>query len=414
MKLELLSEEEFSAFALKHHYDNYLQCVEFKHMKEAEGWKVYLFGGKEKEELKAAALICTIPEYKDYTLCSCPKGFLMDYHDEKAVCEFTKLVCAFLKKEKGMYLRVDPDLQYQEHDINGDIVEGGFNNQDCVDHLLRAGFKHEGFYKGIPANCHVRYTFVTSLKGEDENSLFKKMSKLTQRSIKNTEKFHVRVTRLKTKAELGKYMNIIKQTADRRHFEVYELSHYEKLLEFYGDKVWFLTADFHVKEYIDDISMQLEKEHKKLAAYGDELSEKQLKKKKLCEDAIQVLNKNLNDAQSIYEEKGEVVPLSAASFFIEQDQIIYFHGGSDNQYMKYCGQYAIQWHMIKEGLRRNHPEYNFNGLSGYFEKDAEDYGVYTFKKGFGGHIDEYVGYFNICINPIAQKMYGLSRRLKRK
>lgn len=412
MELKQLEEKEFTAFATSHHYENYLQCVEFAHMKQAEGWKTYLLGGVVAGEIVAASLITATPVFAGYSCCLAPKGFLMDYHNKEQVKQFSQLVCDFLKKEKGLYLRIDPELLYQEHDQNGNVVEGGFCNQDCVDYLCEAGFRHEGFFKGISANSHVRYTFVTPLENEDEKSLLKKMSKLTQRSIKNTDKYHIRVERITSKEDLDVYVNLISETAKRRHFEVFDKEFYEKQWDFYGDKIWFLCASFYVREYMDTLRIQLAVEEHKLSAYMEDLTEKQLKKKKQHEDTIAVLKKNIADAMVVIEKAGDVVPLSAASFVLMQDEIIYFNGGSDERYMKYCGQYALQWHMIKEGLARGHKQYNFNGLSGIFDESADDYGVFTFKRGFGGHIEEYVGYFNVSLHPLIQKVYGLCRRLK--
>ena len=88
------------------------------------------------------------------------------------------------------------------------------------------------------------------------------------------------------------------------------------------------------------------------------------------------------------------------------NEIIYFNVGSYDAYMQYCGQFAIQWYMIRYGLKHHIDRFNFNGISGIFHEDAPDYGVYTFKKGFGGHVEEYVGYFHM---PLRKGRYQVSR-----
>lgn len=414
MELLELKENEFTTFVLDHHYDNYLQRVEFAKLKEKEGWKSYLLGGTVNNELVAATLIITYPSFLGYTLCLAPNGFLLDYHNAEHVKDFTHLVRDFLKKEKGLYLRIDPKVLYQQHDQNGDIVEGGFNNQICVDNICHAGFKHEGFIKGLDPSFHPRFSFVTPLENETKESLLKKMSKLTQRSIKNTEKYLVRVEKIEDKKGLDEYCNIIYKTADRRHFSPLDKTYYHDQWDFYDrDTLYFLKARFYVKEYLDSLNDQLICEEKKLKTYTlDNLTEKQLKKKNQQEEIVANLKKNILDAAAILEESGEVVTLSVASFFILQDEILYFNGGSEKKYMKYCGQYALQWYMIQKGLEKGLKRHNFYGLSGIFDESAEDYGVFTFKRGFGGFIEENIGYFSIAIHPSLFKIYTLCRKLK--
>ena len=69
------------------------------------------------------------------------------------------------------------------------------------------------------------------------------------------------------------------------------------------------------------------------------------------------------------------------------------------------------WHMLQYALKHGIRKYNFYGLSGDFDKNAQDYGVYEFKKGFHGVVEELVGDF---ILPIQKGPYALYKKLKNK
>ena len=58
-------------------------------------------------------------------------------------------------------------------------------------------------------------------------------------------------------------------------------------------------------------------------------------------------------------------------------------------------QYALE-----EGIKR----YDFYGISGKFDEQAADYGVFQFKQGFGGVVEEYVGVFDF---PIKKSLYSM-------
>ena len=82
------------------------------------------------------------------------------------------------------------------------------------------------------------------------------------------------------------------------------------------------------------------------------------------------------------EEKGNVIPLSAAMFMLYGDEIAYLFSGSYEEYMKFCGQYRLQWQIIKYAADNGYKRYNFYGIQDVFNPNGKDRGVYEFKKGF--------------------------------
>lgn len=63
--------------------------------------------------------------------------------------------------------------------------------------------------------------------------------------------------------------------------------------------------------------------------------------------------------------------------------------------------------MIKFAKAHNIPRYNFYGITGDFSKNAENYGVQQFKKGFNAHVEEYIGDFEKAIHPFFYKVYQI-------
>ena len=86
-------------------------------------------------------------------------------------------------------------------------------------------------------------------------------------------------------------------------------------------------------------------------------------------------------------------------FMIYGNDILYYHSGGYKEYMSFFGQYLIQWTMIKEAIKLGKKCYNFYGIKGVFDKNDPDYGVYLFKRGFNGHVIEYIGDFYLPISP---------------
>ena len=68
---------------------------------------------------------------------------------------------------------------------------------------------------------------------------------------------------------------------------------------------------------------------------------------------------------------------------------------------------------IKDAYKNGYKACNFYGISGNFKKENNPlYGVYEFKRGFGGNVIEYIGEFTLPIT-LFDKFYNILRAIKR-
>jgi lipid II:glycine glycyltransferase (peptidoglycan interpeptide bridge formation enzyme) len=118
-------------------------------------------------------------------------------------------------------------------------------------------------------------------------------------------------------------------------------------------------------------------------------------------------------ASSVSEEGDSVstkrTVLSAAMFMTYGDEVIYLFSGSDEKYMRdYNAQYLIQYHLLKFPAANHYKIYNFYGINGLPDENSKDYGIYEFKKGFGGHVVELIGSFELSLS----KTYTLAKKIR--
>ena len=85
-------------------------------------------------------------------------------------------------------------------------------------------------------------------------------------------------------------------------------------------------------------------------------------------------------------------------FITYGEEVIYAFSGNIDKYMYFNAQYLIQWEMIKYAIKNKFKKYNFYGISGIFDRSDSNYGVYEFKKGFNGVVEEYIGEFVLPIS----------------
>ena len=100
------------------------------------------------------------------------------------------------------------------------------------------------------------------------------------------------------------------------------------------------------------------------------------------------------------------------------NKVWYLYGASSNEHRNVMPNYQLQWEMIRWALETNSDVYDFRGVSGDLSPDNPLYGLYLFKKGFGGDLVEFCGEFEMIYNKtadfIVNKALGTARTLRRK
>jgi len=79
------------------------------------------------------------------------------------------------------------------------------------------------------------------------------------------------------------------------------------------------------------------------------------------------------------------------------DKVWYLYGASSNAHRNLMPNYLLQWRMIQWAVETGCRVYDFRGVSGDLSEDNPLYGLYRFKKGFGGEFTEFVGEMDLVL-----------------
>ena len=108
------------------------------------------------------------------------------------------------------------------------------------------------------------------------------------------------------------------------------------------------------------------------------------------------------------------------NFLIYGNEVLSLHGGTLDDVMQFQSAYTIHFAGLKYAVENGYKRYNFYGITGDFRKENPLYGLYLFKKSFGGHVVELIGEFDYVISPfwfhtynIAFKLYHTLKNLKK-
>lgn len=430
MKLIKLSKEEFKEFADKHEQITFHQTEEWANLKKENGWEAHYVGLKDDKKMVAGALILskTLPIIKKKMFYS-PRGFLLDYKNKELLKTFTEEIKKYAKKEKAIFIKIDPYVEYQERDNNGEIVKDGYENKEVVDNLKELGYKFFGFNL-MQDTLQPRWMHVIEINGRDEEEVQKDMESKTRQILRKNEKSSIKTHEI-TKEELPLFKSIMEHTGERRDFIDRPLSYYEAMWDNLHESgiLKILIADIDFKEYYENTEKEKEEIEKNLKdriyKHDNQIlkmnEKKYLSTNKQDEESIERLTKQLDKIKEYQSKYGDKKTLGTILFLIYGNEVLSLFGGTDDNLMQFQSAYTVHYAGIKYAIDNHYKRYNFYGITGDFNKDNPLYGLYLFKKSFGGHVVELVGEYDLVVSSfwyytykIAFKLYHTLKHIKNK
>lgn len=424
MKLIKLNKKDFKSFADKHPQITFHQTEEWANLKKVNNWQAHYIGlENDNDEIVAGAMILskTLPIIKKKMFYS-PRGFLIDYNDKKILETFTNELKKYIKKEQGIFVKIDPFVEYQEHDNDGNIVKDGYNNKSAVENLKNLGYKFFGFNL-MQDTLQPRWMHVIETKNRTLDDVMKDMESKTRQILRKNERCGI-TTREITRDELPIFKDIMKHTSDRREFVDRPLSYYEAMWDNLHDsgilKILIAEIDFNIyeKNTIEE-KEEAEKSLKERIYKKDKGILKMNEKKfnssnKQDEETIKRLEKQLEKIKELKEEYGDKEILGGILFLIYGNEVLSLHGGSHAKLMQFQSAYTIHFEGVKMAVEGNYNRYNFYGITGDFRKENPLYGLYLFKKSFGGHVVELIGEYDLIISKFWYNTYNIAFNLYHK
>lgn len=418
MELIELNENQFKSFANSSPQISFHQTVEWGHLKETNGWKMNLIGLVDsKQMVKAAALILSkkIPIIRKKMYYS-PRGFLIDYNDYNLLEEFTSKFKKYIKKNNGIFVKIDPYVTYQERDLFGNIVPNGKNNKSAYDNLIKLGYKHFGFNL-MQDTLQPRWIFVTDVKDKTIDDLMKDMDPKTRQILRKNEREKIKCREIGYD-ELHIFKDIMQHTGDRRNFIDRPLKYYQDMYNCLGKNniLKILIAELNTEELISEIDNEIHELDKDYSdrqiKYDKDPSkmnkEKYENKQKEIKNNIDRLQVKKAKIQKLEGENGKTIVLGGILFLIYGNEVLSLLGGSYSKFMEFQSAYTVHFEGMKYACLNGFDRYNFYGITGDFSEDNPLFGLYSFKRDFGGRVVELIGEFDLITNKFYYNVYKIT------
>lgn len=393
-----LKREEYSNF-FKKSKACFMQSYEWgifcKHSKNQEPHYV---GIKDGDKIICEALLLEKKGPLGLSYFYSPRGFIIDFNNKELLTEFVTNLKTFIKKNRGIYLKVDPDIEYQQVDVDGNAIENGYNNFEIFNNIKKLGFKHTGFIKNFENN-QPRYTFIIDLnKSEDE--LLNNIHKSIRKKIKKTYEYNM-IFRESNDSET--FVNLLFKTCEKDNFSPYKREYYKMALDYMNDKYKLFELVINPKELYISTKLKLDEITKKIETATKGLNN--------LEEAKSRLIKELNELE-IFKEKEELV-ICSQMCALTSDTVWTLYIGNDEIGKNLYAVNRMYWEIIKYSKETGHNKLDLFGTTGDSKNPPANLGtLHKFKHNFGGNLIEYIGEFDFVnkkvlyiILPIFLKVY---------
>ena len=252
------------------------------------------------------------------------------------------------------------------------------------------------------------FLFRTPLdKSYDE--IFKGFGTTVKRRAKKKDALAVEVREL-DKSEIHIFKELMEKTADRKGFVDRSFAYYEKMYNAMHDGGFMrlFVAEINFLKCKENLLETIKDKQEENALLEGKDTKKALNTIATNNSVIDSSNKLLATVNKALDERGEIVPLSAICLMTCGIEAIQLLAGNDKDYLQeFSTSVIIIAEMIRKMKEEGYQYYNFYGISGNFDPKSEHYGLYSYKREYGGEVVELIGQFEYTVNKPIKMLYDI-------
>lgn len=414
MICQKISFEQLDGFVHAHPMANHIKTTAYGRVEKKWNESVLSLGFFQEDQLVATAMVM-VHRNLFGTHWYIPGGVCVDMLD----LPLAQSVYLTLKKEaqkaKVIYVRVDPDVQHRKHLQDGRIDPSGFNHHFVTESMQAWGFTHLGYNYGYSGNVQSRYTLILDIDRCMEDIM--STMHASNRSFHRKNQRRGVYTVLEGKDKLHLLHRFAKELALKQHFMPKSITFFEQLLDHYQGYAHYFVSYVNLDTAIANIQSEIEETKQLLDSLDPEVK----RSKGAIKEASRTLE-SLTQELEVYREyrasHQEIVPIGAAIFTRcnQTSYDLYLYTTKTIPSLRP----AIDLHLFAIELMKSHgcTHYDFVGISGSTDPSDPFYGLYDFKRRFGGEFIEYLGEFDLILKKkrrdLSIKAHKLRRRMERK
>ena len=406
MEVRELTEEQFEEFLKNYKNSSMYQSVEYALTMNSQDYKTMYYGLEVEGEIKAATLIL-IEKVHGFKYSLAPRGYLIDYEDNKLLTDFTNLLRKKLSKKHIIAIKINPLITKSKYNPKVKDIKEESNYNDIFNNLKELKYYHLG-YNNYFEGLKPRFESIINLN-KPINELFKAVAKNFKTKIKKANFEGIKIYK-GSKDDLEYIYNQAKEKYNR------DLVYYQDAYHYFekNNKIDLYYAKIDTKVYLQSVQIMYQKQVEKCNKANSEVfknrenqNNKAINKKLYEENILNSLKNELVYATNLLREKPEGIVLASALIVKHQKTAHLFMDGYDPNYKKFNAKHLLIWKLIEKYSLEKFRRFNMGGISSFYlkSKDNKFAGLNEFRLGFGATGYEYAGDFELITNKFYYFLY---------
>lgn len=407
---------EYEDFVLNSNKSHFMQSHYFGEIMKYKNFTPYYVGLKENDKLVATALLLKKKLLGNYCYFYCPRGYIIDYSNYKLLNTFTNYIKKFAKKNKALFVKIDPDVKLHDLDQDGNVL--GNSHEKLVDYLKMLGYKHKGFNTEF-VNEQPRFTFRLDIN-KSLDDIYKNIHPTTRKILNKGNQYHLNMYKGSIE-DIPKFYETMKDTAVREHLHLTPMEYYKNFYAILNKQnmsdLYIVEVDIH--DLIITYEKNLEYLELELKNLDDPKYKNKEKQENIKKDLINKIDKTKKEIDFIHTIEKEHIILSSIITVKYGDKVWTIHGGNSNILRELNSNYLLYYQIIKDAHEEGYKIVDFFGTSGIANPDKSNpiFGIHSFKKRFGGEYTELIGEFDLVIHKLMyyayKKLLPVYRKMKK-
>lgn len=409
MRIITLEKEEFDKFAENHKYESYFQTSNYAEFEMNNKYDVHYLGFTDDEDNLIGGAMCLYRNlFWQYNYAYIPRGLLIDYDNPYLVNKITTKLKKLLYKQNFVFVKIDPPIILSERNCDGKIIYSSETANQILNTLNKNNYKHMGFNLYYETKLP-RWNFIIKL-----NKNIKELYDSFDTNIKENIEFGMQnaiSVKIENEENIDTFFELIKQTYGRRGKK-----YFENLYQCFSsnNKIEILYSILDSQQFVTNSNKLYTNEEEKNKALSNIISGKDAYKydiKKVISDKM-ISDKKLHQYKKNIVSSTEFLKKYPNGKILATSLVIKHKKGADclifyeePNYQTYSGGDVLIYEMCKRYAEMNLKYLNLGPAVGNFNKTNPYYKKNLNKIGFNTVIIEYIGEFDLIINPLMYKIY---------
>jgi len=401
--IENVDKKRYQEFTRNHPKSHFLQSYEWGEFCYRAKGQIPKYIGMEDDNgnLVATSLILLRNTPLGYSYGYAPRGFIIDYKDHEKIKVFTEFLRDYMKRNKIIYIKFDPDIKYQDIDEEANKIEGGENNYELYNYMLSLGYNHTGFYRLYEGN-QPRYSFRINF-GKPWEEVEAKFNKTFMKSVRRSEQYDLIID---NEVRVSDFYRLLQSNSSKDGFDPHSEEYYKIFSEEMAkdNNMKYFNVSIRPKDYlkkidgeIDSLNKELEKSPKKEADIKNKIARFEKEKEvfsKIKEDQVVVCSLICTFTKN-----------RAWSLYIGSDDLANFTFAVTRSY----------YEAIKDAYNNGYVFFDLFGTPGDPHTKYKNLAnLHDFKRKFGDEYIEFIGEFDLVNKKLLYKLLPIMLKVYRK